>query len=220
MESLDITQLIVEAQTARSIMQDKKKKIKGDIRRKYEAAIAMETAEATQEAEYDFARTLARVHAAGVSQAILRRQVLRTNVWDVWTYWRDLAQIEPERVTIRAAKEGKDKQKELLKRGFEWNSEYSLLTVYKLPDRELPHPFILSNFGVLGERTDIELPPKIIRGLEEKGIRIPLIRFLTHLVRDAVDSGLVPPDRMVSTDETIARTEADNPFYVVEKRVS
>ena len=89
--------LVEEAQAARYRMQTAKKRIKAEVRRKYEARIAQEVAEATRDAEIEFARALARVHEEGVSQAILRKEVLRTGVWSIWTYWRDLAKIEPER---------------------------------------------------------------------------------------------------------------------------
>ena len=89
--------LVEEAQDARHWMQTAKKRIKAEVRRKYEARIAQEVAEATRDAEIEFARALAKVHEEGVSQATLRKEVLRTGVWSIWTYWRDLAKIEPER---------------------------------------------------------------------------------------------------------------------------
>ena len=89
--------LVEEAQAARYRMQAAKKRIKAEVRRKYEARITQEVAEATRDAEIEFARALAKVHEEGVSQAILRKEVLRTGVWSIWTYWRDLAKIEPER---------------------------------------------------------------------------------------------------------------------------
>lgn len=101
---MDVTMQVIEAQEARSRMQEAKKRIKAEVRRKYESRIAMEVAEQSQDAEIEFARVLSRVHAAGVSQALLRREVLRTNVWSVWTYWRDLANIDPERATTATAK--------------------------------------------------------------------------------------------------------------------
>ena len=113
---MDVTMQIIEAQDARARMQDAKKRIKSEVRRKYEARMAQEIAEASQDAEIEFARTLARVHAAGVSQALLRREVLRTNVWSVWTYWRDLANIEPERISTAAAKAASAKSKA----GYRW----------------------------------------------------------------------------------------------------
>lgn len=121
----DVTSLIIEAQDARSRMQEAKKRIKAEVRRKYEAQIKRETAEATEDAEIEFARTLARVNAAGVSQALLRREVLRTNVWDIWTYWRDLAGMEPDRVTVQNAK----RTAELENATFLWSDDYLTLTV-------------------------------------------------------------------------------------------
>lgn len=108
---MDVTMQIIEAQDARSRMQEAKKRIKAEVRRKYEAQMNAEVAERTQEVEIQFAKTLAKVHASGVSQALLRRDVLRTNVWSVWTYWRDLAEIEPERKVISNAKAERDKYK-------------------------------------------------------------------------------------------------------------
>lgn len=122
---MDVTTLIIEAQDARSRMQEAKKRIKAEIRRKYEAQIKRETAEATEDAEIEFARTLARVNAAGVSQSLLRREVLRTNVWDIWTYWRDLAGMEPDRVTVNNTK----KKAELENSAFIWSDDYQTLTV-------------------------------------------------------------------------------------------
>lgn len=124
---MDVTDLIIEAQDARAKMQRAKKDAKEEVRRKYEAAMTREVAELSREAEYAFAQTLARVHAAGVKQGVLRKEVLRTNVWDIWTYWRDLAEIEPERVTIRNAKA----ERELAASPFRWAEDYSTLTVVK-----------------------------------------------------------------------------------------
>lgn len=132
----DVTTLIIEAQDARSRMQEAKKRIKAEVRRKYEAQIKRETAEATQDAEIEFARTLARVNAAGVSQALLRREVLRTNVWDIWTYWRDLAGMDPDRVTVNNAK----KAAQLENATFLWAEDYSTLTVQKdAKGNAIPH---------------------------------------------------------------------------------
>lgn len=134
----DVTTLIIEAQDARSRMQEAKKRIKAEVRRKYEAQIKRETAEATQDAEIEFARTLARVNAAGVSQALLRREVLRTNVWDIWTYWRDLAGMEPDRVTVNNAK----KAAKLENATFLWADDYSTLTVQKDADGTAIAPLV------------------------------------------------------------------------------
>lgn len=140
---MDVTMQVIEAQEARSRMQEAKKRIKAEVKRKYEARITQEVAERSAEAEYDFARTLARVHASGVSQAILRRDVLRTNVWSVWTYWRDLAEIEPERVTISNAKKEREQAEAFAKSHFRWSDDYATVTVVRTSEGdELETPVI------------------------------------------------------------------------------
>lgn len=124
---MDVTSQIIEAQNARARMQDAKKIIKGEVQRKYAEIIAREVAERTQDAEVAFARVLAKVNAEGVSQALLRREVLRTNVWSVWTYWRDLAGIEAERVTARNEKAAKA----LANSPFRWADDFATLTVLR-----------------------------------------------------------------------------------------
>lgn len=128
---MDVTMQVIEAQDARSRMQEAKKRIKAEVKRKYEARITQEVAERSAEAEYEFARTLAKVHASGVSQAILRRDVLRTNVWGVWTYWRDLAEIEPERVSIRNEKAERKAAEALASSHFRWSDDYATVTIVK-----------------------------------------------------------------------------------------
>lgn len=103
----DITSLVIEGQDARGRMQEAKRRIKAEVERKYRAIITREIADATVEAEVEFARLLRSLADRGVPQAVLRREVLRTNDWSTWVKWRDLAEIEPERVSARAAKTAK-----------------------------------------------------------------------------------------------------------------
>lgn len=151
---MDVTMQVIEAQEARSRMQEAKKRIKAEVKRKYEARITQEVAERSAEAEYDFARTLAKVHASGVSQAILRRDVLRTNVWGVWTYWRDLAEIEPERVTISNAKKEREQAEAFAKSHFRWSDDYATVTVIKNAkgeDLETPVTYTMDTIRMKGE---------------------------------------------------------------------
>lgn len=151
---MDVTMQVIEAQEARSRMQEAKKRIKAEVKRKYEARITQEVAERSAEAEYDFARTLARVHSSGVSQAILRRDVLRTNVWGVWTYWRDLAEIEPERVTISNAKKEREQAEAFAKSHFRWSDDYATVTVIKNAkgdDLEMPVVYTMDTIRMKGE---------------------------------------------------------------------
>lgn len=150
----DLTTLIIEAQEARSRMQEARKRIKAEVRRKYEAQITRETAEATQDAEIDFARVLARVNASGVSQALLRREVLRTNVWSIWTYWRDLAGMEPDRVTASNAKQIRERSEALAKSHFRWSDDYGTLTAIKSvkgEELEIPVEYDMGTNQLVGE---------------------------------------------------------------------
>lgn len=151
---MDVTMQVIEAQEARSRMQEAKKRIKAEVKRKYEARITQEVAERSAEAEYEFARTLAKVHASGVSQAILRRDVLRTNVWGVWTYWRDLAEIEPERVTISNAKREREQAEAFAKSHFRWSEDYATVTVIKNAkgdDLETPVVYTMDTIRMKGD---------------------------------------------------------------------
>ena len=128
----DVTSLVIEAQDARSRMQEAKRRVKAEVRRKYEAQMTRDIAEGTLNAEVEFARTLARIHAAGVPQAVLRREVLRTNVWSTWTYWRDMAGIEPDRVTVANARAQREAQREREKIVMEWRNK--VLYVLRNPE--------------------------------------------------------------------------------------
>lgn len=152
--SMDVTMQVIEAQDARSRMQEAKKRIKAEVKRKYEARITQEVAERSAEAEYEFARTLAKVHASGVSQSILRRDVLRTNVWGVWTYWRDLAEIEPERKIIRDEKAERKAAEAFANSHFRWSDDYATVTVVKSvkgEELETPVEYDMSTNQIVGE---------------------------------------------------------------------
>lgn len=101
----DYTHEITMLQRARIDMQTEKAANKVSIKAKYAERIRQEIADADVEAEIRFARLLAEAHAAGVPQSLLRSEVLRTNVWSRWTYWRDLAEITPDRTVLIDRKE-------------------------------------------------------------------------------------------------------------------
>lgn len=187
----DVTTLVIEAQDARSRMQEAKKRVKAEVRRKYEARMNLEIAEASQDAEIEFARTLARVHESGVSQAVLRREVLRTNVWSVWTYWRDLANIEPERVTIANARE----ERLLADRVFRWevceDNEIGYAIVLmkdaegKKLDEEVWFTYITEKEGVLSVWPDRENPVHVDLWNERWNKEpLKLKRFLSDLANE------------------------------------
>lgn len=102
---MDLTSLVVEGQQARAVMQEAKRRNKATVKAKYEARMRAEIAELNAEVEHTFAKTLERLNENGLTQALIRREILRTNVWSTWTYWRDMAGIAPERVSARLARE-------------------------------------------------------------------------------------------------------------------
>jgi hypothetical protein len=122
---MDTTSLIIEGQNARLTMQEAKRRNKAEIRRKYEAKMRAEIDEANVEAEVTFANTLARIFATGLlTVREIQREILRTNSWDTWVYWRDLAGIPPERAsaaTVRAKREQEQ-------RGWYWAGDTLVFT--------------------------------------------------------------------------------------------
>lgn len=187
----DVTTLIIEAQEARSRMQEAKKRIKAEVRRKYEAQIKRETAEATEDAEIEFARVLARVNAAGVSQSLLRREVLRTNVWDIWTYWRDLAGMEPDRVTVSNAKKERERENAV----FLWSEDYSTLTVQKDVDGVAFAAPMMYDMTTNAKHGTIWWPDALDRDADmalRQGPRgIEYARAVSDEIQRAIDSGHV-----------------------------
>lgn len=123
----DYTHEITALQRARIDMQAEKANTRTTIKAKYAERIRQEIEDANQDAELHFARLLAEAHAAGVPQSLLRSEVLRTNVWSRWVYWRDLAEIEPDRVMIVNAKEARERENAT----FLWPEDYATLTVRK-----------------------------------------------------------------------------------------
>lgn len=110
MTSYDYTAEVFALQNARGEMQAAKAKNRIEITAQYKARIDNAIKEADRAVELHFAKLLKEANEAGVPQSIIRRDVLRTNVWSRWTYWRDLAEITPDRVTLDNAKEERNKK--------------------------------------------------------------------------------------------------------------
>lgn len=94
----DYTAEITRLQRARLDMQTAKETARITVKNRYAERIAAEIEYETNEAEKEFARLLKEAHERGVPSTLLRSEVLRTNVWSRWTYWRDRAGITPDRV--------------------------------------------------------------------------------------------------------------------------
>lgn len=103
----DYTDEITTLQRKREQMQRAKKMIEIDVKQRYAERIREDIAAQTEAEEIAFAKALHEAWKSGVPQALLRSEVLRTNVWSRWTYWRDLAGIEPDRVVTAKTREEK-----------------------------------------------------------------------------------------------------------------
>jgi len=123
----DYTYEVAALVDARFRMSQAKKQIKAEEEHKALQAAKIRIAERTEEVEAAFARELAKAVDSGIPQAVIRREVLRTNSWDRWVYWRDLAKIEPERVKIASRKNAEAAKAS----GVEWAEDYSTLTFTK-----------------------------------------------------------------------------------------
>lgn len=106
----DYSAEILALQKSRLQMQSDKKLVEIEVKQKYAERIRDEIRRRTEAIELEFAHDLAEAHARGVPQSLIRSDVLRTNVWSRWTYWRDLAQIQPDRVIATNRNAEKQKQ--------------------------------------------------------------------------------------------------------------
>ena len=115
----DWTARAIELEEAKAAMLAAKKRIKSEVEREALRKARETVADRVAEVEYDFARRLAMAVAEGMPQDTIRKEVLRTNDWPTWRKWRDMAQIEPQRVSVAKAKEVTRQAN----RGFRWEED-------------------------------------------------------------------------------------------------
>lgn len=127
----DYTAATVRLEAAYESMQIARKRVADEVRAEYRRRIREEIEDRQRSLEYEFARELAAEHARGLPGNVIRTHVLRTQDWGRWKKWRDLAEIAPERVTIRNAKEEREAAEALAKSHFRWSDDYATLTVVK-----------------------------------------------------------------------------------------
>ena len=123
----DWTDRIIELEEAKAAMIAAKKAVKAEAERKARAQARREIADRVDEIEHRFARRLAAANADGMPQGLIRKEVLRTGDWNTWVKYRDLAEIEPERVTVANAK----RERQLAASPFRWSEDKSVLSVVK-----------------------------------------------------------------------------------------
>lgn len=126
MTTTDYTSEIAELNAAYQANRVANASIAVEVKSKYRAIIASEIAQRKQEADLTFAHHLALVKSrSGMPVGVIQDHVLHTKSWDRWTYWRDLAGISLERVSVTDAK----KARELDESAFIWADDFSTLTV-------------------------------------------------------------------------------------------
>lgn len=186
----DYTHEITALQRARIDMQAEKAQTRTTIKAKYAERIRQEIEDANQAAELHFARLLAKAHESGVPQSLLRSEVLRTNVWSRWVYWRDLAEIQPDRVMFEDAKKARNKENAV----FLWADDYSTLTVQKdARGNAIQHLFYdmttNSKFGTIWwpDATDRDADMNARHGDEGQAFA----RMVSDEIQRAIDAGHV-----------------------------
>lgn len=183
----DHTYTVAALQDARGRLMDTKRQIKSEEERKAKAAAQIVIAERIRDAEIAFAKELARANAEGVPQSVLRRDVLRTNTWDVWTYWRDLAEIEPERVIIRNAKA----EREALNAGSRWDLVEGLFYLQKDKTGQKIEPPIIYRIDSIRKTRDGKM--WIADPVEDDPRDLENMRAVSNEIEAAVARGEIEP---------------------------
>lgn len=144
----DYTAEVIRLEGLYEGMQIAKKRIADEIRSRHRVAIRHEIEEAQRGIEYEFARELATSHASGLPGQVIRSNVLRTQDWGRWKKWRELAEIQPERVTVANAKAEAKAQKD----GYAYDPETGVLTITK--DQKKEDCFLLIDVAKSKERPE------------------------------------------------------------------
>lgn len=134
----DYTAAVIRLEQSYQSMQLARKRVADEVKMEYRALMRDEIARRQKAAEAQFAGDLAIEHAAGLPGNVIREHVLHTHDWSRWTKWRDLAGIDPDRVTVLDAK----KAAQLENATFLWADDYSTLTVQKNADGTAIAPLV------------------------------------------------------------------------------
>lgn len=123
----DHTAAVIRLEEAYWAMKLARRRVADEVKADFQRAIRDEIAKRQRDIEIEFAKRLKEESDRGLPGGIIRSEVLRTQDWGRWKKWRDLAEIEPDRVTQRNAKA----ERELAASPFRWAEDYSTLTVVK-----------------------------------------------------------------------------------------
>lgn len=147
----DYTSEIAELSAAYQANRVANATISHEVRNKYRAIIAAEIDERKRETDKKFADHLAAVKSrANLPVGIIQDHVLHTKAWSRWVYWRDLAGLAPEKVSVGLAREANL----LEKSHFRWSDDYATVTVVKSvkgEELETPVEYDMSTNQLVGE---------------------------------------------------------------------
>lgn len=141
----DYTAAVIRLENSYQSMQLARKRVADEVKMEYRALMRDEIARRQKAAEAQFARDLATEHAAGMPGNVIREHVLHTQDWSRWTKWRDLAGIDPDRVTVQDAK----KAAELENATFLWSDDYLTLTVKRNSRGAVLNPPVIYDLNTL-----------------------------------------------------------------------
>lgn len=125
--SKDYTAAVIRLEEAYWAMKVARKRVADEVKADFQRVIREEIARRQKEIEIDFAKRLKEEADRGLPGGIIRSEVLRTQDWGRWKKWRDLAEIEPDRVALQKAK----KEAARANSPYVWADDYATLTVRK-----------------------------------------------------------------------------------------
>lgn len=141
----DYTSEIAELSAAYQANRVANATISHEVRNKYRAIIAAEIDERKRETDKKFADHLAAVKSrANLPVGIIQDHVLHTKAWSRWVYWRDLAGLAPEKVSVGLAREAALRENAT----FLWSEDYGTLTVKKNSRGQEIEPVIYTMAGL------------------------------------------------------------------------
>lgn len=187
----DYTYQVSRLQDAYMSMQIAKKIKRAEIHAAHKKTLERIIRDAEDEIERDFARELHAANEAGLPGNVIRSEVLKTQDWGRWKKWRDLAQIEPDRVVAannRAAAARANSP-------FVWAEDYSTLTVRRTGTKDLVTPVVYdmaTNRKINGRWWPDATVERAERDAWEAGDVKTYRMALSDEIQSKIDAGLIP----------------------------
>jgi hypothetical protein len=116
----DYTAAVIRLESAYETMQLARKRVADEIKARHRIEQRKEIDAAIRDVEIEFANLIAREAENGLPGNVIREEVLHTQDWGRWKKWRDLAGMEPDRVTRQNAKVERERR-------YEFNEDRTVL---------------------------------------------------------------------------------------------